>query len=276
VKFMATGTSIWQKIRKGWAILGSLALVVFVGWCLSAFRATGEAKDALAGDDLIPVVRGDGYWFFTPTDVEGTSPLGFVFFPGALVDPAAYAPLTRAVALAGYPALLVDVPRRSALGGADGPEVIERAIRGMQADPGAVKWVIAGHSRGGAIASRFVHERNWRAAGLILIGTSHPRDFSLAHVTLPTMKILGSLDRISPPEKSEANRHLLPKGSKWMVIPGGNHSQFGWYGLQPGDRFATIGRELQQQAMIEAVLKTMETAARAGRSPFKITSPDDV
>ena len=38
-----------------------------------------------------------------------------VFFPGALVEARAYAPLARAVAQAGYRATIVELPRRGAL-----------------------------------------------------------------------------------------------------------------------------------------------------------------
>ncbi len=279
---METPRSLLQKFQRIWAMVGSIVLVLFVGWALIAYRATAEAKRALVSDEVVTVVRGDGFWSFAAPHVEQVADLGILFFPGALVDPAAYAPITRAAAEAGFPAILVEVPRRAVLGGADGPQVIDRAVKGMRSVSGVVKWVIAGHSRGGAIASRFLNERSWRAAGLILIGTSHPRDFSLAHVTVPTWKILGSLDGISPIEKSEANRHLLPRTCKWFVLPGGNHSQFGWYGFQPGDRFATIERAVQQGVTIEFVIKALQLAEHGRpsepfhRVPADAANPRDV
>lgn len=38
-----------------------------------------------------------------------------------------------------------------------------------------------------------------------------------------------------------------------QVIKGGNHAQFGNYGLQKGDGQATISRKAQQQATAQAV-----------------------
>ena len=81
---------------------------------------------------------------------------GLVFFSGALVDPAASAPLLVEVARARFPAVLVDLPRRGAFGGADGPEVLARARVGMRAAGAVRRWVIGGHSKGGAVAARFV------------------------------------------------------------------------------------------------------------------------
>jgi hypothetical protein len=42
-----------------------------------------------------------------------------------------------------------------------------------------------------------------------------------------------------------------------VVIEGANHSQFGWYGFQPGDQRAKIGREEQQQRTLAVVLEAM-------------------
>jgi hypothetical protein len=101
---------------------------------------------------------------------------------------------------------------------------------------------------------------------LVLIGSSHPRDFSLAGLTLPVAKILGSRDCVAEVQKSEANRHLLPASTRWMVIDGANHSQFGWYGFQPGDCWATIDRARQQAVTVEAVIDVLVEAERRDRA----------
>ena len=44
----------------------------------------------------------------------------------------------------------------------------------------------------------------------------------------------------------------MPENTSWVKIDGGNHSQFGWYGDQPGDNPASISREIQQQIIIES------------------------
>jgi len=123
-------------------------------------------------------------------------------------------------------------------------------------------WVVAGHSRGGVIASRFARDGGPSLGGLVLIGTSHPRDFSLAHLTLPVVKILGTRDCVAEIEKSEANRHLLPPTARWITIDGGNHSQFGWYGFQPGDCWATIDRERQHAATMRVLLEVLSSLER--------------
>lgn len=95
----------------------------------------------------------------------------------------------------------------------------------------------------------------------MLIGTSHPRDVDLSSLRVPVTKIVGTRDGLASIEAVEANRELLPAGTTWIRIEGGNHSQFGWYGFQPGDRRAAVSAEAQRAAMIHGVLALMRTAS---------------
>ncbi|HZF68146.1 MAG TPA: alpha/beta hydrolase, partial [Gemmatirosa sp.] len=98
-------------------------------------------------------------------------------------------------------------------------------------------------------------------AGLILIGTSHPRDVDLSALQVPVTKIVGTRDGLARPADVERNRGLLPAGTRWVWIAGGNHSQFGWYGFQPGDRRPTVAAAAQRAVMIRAVLDALAGAA---------------
>lgn len=251
---------LWPRIRRIWATVGTTALVAFTGWSAIAFRASAEARQALASDARAEVTRGEGVVRMTSRD-QPPRRTGLIFFPGGLVDPAAYAPLVRAAVEAGFPAVIVELPRRGAFGGADDPRVFERARTAMASAPGVRTWIAAGHSRGGAVAARFARD-GAPLAGLVLIGTSHPRDFSLAALTIPVVKVLGSRDCVAEVEKSEANRRLLPPATRWIVIDGANHSQFGSYGFQPGDCFASIDRARQRALTVEAMLDALRAADR--------------
>ena len=120
---------------------------------------------------------------------------------------------------------------------------------------------MAGYSRGGEIAARFVHAGDEAFAGLVLIGTSHPRDLTLAGTDVPVTRIFGTRDTVADAEKLEATRHNLPASTTLVRIEGGNHSQFGHYGFQPGDWPATITREAQQRIMLEAILASLAAAS---------------
>jgi pimeloyl-ACP methyl ester carboxylesterase len=250
------GRRIWERIRVVWATLGITAFVVFTGWSLIAYRASGTAQDALESDAAVTVSRDGDLWRFEPAATSANR-AGLLFVPGALVDPVAYAPLLHAVAAAGHEAVLLTLPRRGAFGGADDPAIPGRVRSVMQRPGGPTRWFVAGHSKGGVVATNIAHASADALAGLILIGTSHPRDVSLAEIRIPVTKVIGTRDGLASVAEVEQNSHLLPPQTRWVRIDGGNHSQFGWYGFQPGDRRATISAEQQRKMMLDAVLETL-------------------
>ena len=246
-----------KTVRKIWATVGSILLVVFFLWMTIGYRPSAEAWAALEPDARVVVTAEDDYWSFLPA---AESDRQLVFFPGALVDPRAYAPLMREVAEAGYPAFLISVPWRGAFGSADRPQVRGRA-RNLMASAGIDTWVVAGHSRGAKVASMLARDGAPGLAGLVVIGSTHPRDFSLAAIGIPVIKIYGSKDGVAPPDAVRANAHLLPESTKWVLIEGGNHGQFGYYGLQPLDHFADITRQAQQALTVAALQEALSVAA---------------
>jgi pimeloyl-ACP methyl ester carboxylesterase len=240
-------------------ITGGTAGAIFVVWSLLAYRATPEAHAALNSTAVVDVSEHDGYWRFQPRQ---RAAVGLLFFPGALVDPAAYAPLVRAVAAQGYTAVLVQVPRRGAFGGAESEELVERYTRALRElrGSGPTRWVVAGHSRGGVISSNVARSQADWIAGLALIGSSHPRDFSLAYLRVPIAQIYGTRDTIADVHKVVAARRNLPASLEIVKIDGGNHSQFGAYGFQPGDWPATISRDEQRRRTVDTLVALLERA----------------
>ena len=97
--------------------------------------------------------------------------------------------------------------------------------------------------------------------GLIIIGSSHPRDVDLHTLPGVVTKIVATRDGLASPREVDANRAKLPSQTRWVWIDGGNHSQFGWYGFQPGDHRATRDAASQRATMIAAVLETLGQAA---------------
>ena len=253
-----TGTALRARIKRIWIAVALTATTVFVTWSVIAFRANEEARDALNSDAAVRVAGFDGGRRFVPTGpaVPGAE---LLFFPGGMVDPAAYAPLARAVAAKGYPVTVLHLPRRGAFGGADDPDLLARARAIIGDLRAASRWIVAGHSRGAVVASQLASERPRSLAGLVLIGTTHPRDVDLSGLPQPVTKIIGTRDGIARPAAVEANRHLLPRTTRWVRIEGGNHSQFGWYGLQPGDRRATISAAQQRSITTEAIIDALRS-----------------
>lgn len=259
-----TQGTFWRRLRRIWVYGGLVATVVFFGWSFFAYSATTEAKAAMRTDARVRVTEDNGVIRFTPGSQANEVPVGLLFFPGALVEPAAYAPLAQALAASGFPVILVPMPRRGAFGGADAPELLRTAANAMHEDERARSWMVGGHSRGAVVATKLVSQMSSLGgnvvAGLLLIGTTHPRDVDLSTLTWPVTKIVGTRDGIAPLKTAEANRRLLPPSTRWVQIEGGNHSQFGWYGFQPFDRFASITRDAQHTQLIAAVIESLRAA----------------
>jgi pimeloyl-ACP methyl ester carboxylesterase len=260
-----------QRLKRIWIAAGLTVTVVFVVWSVIAFRAEPVARVAEASDAAVRVEKRDGVRRFIPS-ARSAATVGLLFFPGALVDPTAYAPLARAVADSGVTVALIELPRRGAFGGADDPELFHRA-RAILSSGAGQRWVVAGHSRGAVVASRVASESPRGLAGVVLIGTTHPRDVDLSRLVVPVTKIVGTRDGIARPAAVEANRHLLPPATRWVRVEGGNHSQFGWYGFQPGDRFAGISADRQRAQMIAAVLATIRLAEATERQATAASAP---
>ena len=245
---------VWRYVRRAWVTLGIALTAIFVSWSAVAFRSTHEGREAVRPDSDVGVSHGEGVWSFAPARVRSATRPGLVFFPGALVDPVAYAPLARAAASAGFPAYIVELPRRGAFGGADDPALDERLDHVLARPTTPNRWVVAGHSRGAVVAARIASQRRRGLAGLVLIGTTHPRDVDLSALEQPVTKIVATRDGLARVAGVEANRAKLPASTRWLWIDGGNHSQFGWYGFQPGDRRATVEASEQRTVMTRAVI----------------------
>jgi pimeloyl-ACP methyl ester carboxylesterase len=252
-----------RRLRRAWITIGIAAIVVFAGWSLLAYRATAPARAAMLPDAAVAVSSDGHVWSFLPRQSLTDAPPALIFFPGALVDPIAYAPLLHAAAAAGFPAYLVALPRRGAFGGADDPAVEERLDRLLASPSTPRRWILAGHSRGAVVASRLAADPRRGFAGLVLIGTTHPRDVDLSALQVGVTKIVGTRDGLASPAGVERNRSRLPATTRWLWIEGGNHSQFGWYGFQPGDRRATVAAATQRALTIAAVIEALRQAAAA-------------
>jgi len=249
--------------------VGISATVVFTLWSLVAYRAAPEAQTALVSDSRVSVTGEQNGWVFSPANLDSTGSVGLLFLPGSLVDPVAYAPLARAAAEAGFPAYLIKLPWRGAFGGAKTAEFQSNVRAVMARSDVAMRWVLAGHSLGGVIASDIASQSPQRFAGLVLIATSHPRDVNLSLLSVPVTKIMGTNDGLATPSEVESNRKNLPAATNWVRIEGGNHSQFGWYGFQPGDSRATISPAVQHNLMIQAVVATLHRVADIESGNFR-------
>jgi len=215
---------------------------------------------ALLSDARVRVDSGDALRFTPRDQAHG---VGLVWVAGCLVSPDAYAPLARAVATRGYPVVVYGLPWRCAplpahRGRADAD------LRRLLAAASPTRWVLGGHSKGAVFVSLVAATPPASLRGVIIAGSTHPRDVDLSRTPLDVTKVVATLDGIAPLATSESRRNLLPATVHWRRIEGGNHSQFGWYGTQLGDGTATISREQQQAELLDAILGVL-VKVEAGR-----------
>jgi len=226
-----------------------LALLVFVAWAVIIPSPTPEALAALSSDAQVAVETGPWLIMRPLAAQPGT---GLILYPGGRVDARAYAPAARAIAAHGYFVAIVPMPLNLAVLGAD------RAQAVIDAHPEITRWAIGGHSLGGAMAAQFAYQHPDQISGLVLWAAYPSSANDLSESALQVTSISGTLDGLSTPAKIEASRPLLPPSAQWVVIEGGNHAQFGWYGAQAGDAPATIDREEQQQRIVEASVELLD------------------
>jgi dienelactone hydrolase len=234
----------------GKALLGLLILlfaltIAFLWWGNNPREAMPEALRDVESDQKILVSHGEWMTFRPGKD---TSMMGIIFYPGGHVDPRAYAPLAKRLAVEGNLVIIPHMPLNLAVFG------VHMADEIISAYPDIELWIIGGHSLGGAMAVEYVSENPSSINGLFLLASYFSKNTNLrAYKNLPVLTIYGTED--SDFEKIRASRERLPPNTAWYEIEGGNHGQFGWYGKQPGDGKAGITREAQQEQIIDHTLK---------------------
>lgn len=223
--------------RKKWLIAGGivlLTLAILAGaffWYVSDYyRAEDVALAVMAQDNGI--TRQDDLTILSPTYPTDTA---IIFYPGAKVEAEAYLPLLDQIRQTGVTCILVHMPFRMAIFDADAAEEVIAQF------PEIRHWYIAGHSMGGVMASKFAADHPDQVDGLILMGAYIYGDYPDEN----TLTIYGSLNQ-SVEDHIDYTENIVE-------IEGGNHAQFGNYGLQKGDLPATISAQEQQRQTVAAI-----------------------
>jgi pimeloyl-ACP methyl ester carboxylesterase len=215
------------------------------------FPATDRALEAMESDDQVAVVEDRSQISFDPAQPYGA---GLVIYPGARVDPRAYAVLARGIAEAGHEVIVLKCAFDTAL--------LCTSAAADVTDRREV-WAVGGHSLGGVAASAFVNGNPAEAEGLLL-WAAWPFD-DMSGSAVEAASVFGSEDGIATPQEIRDEGEKLPEGATFVEIDGAVHSFFGDYGDQPGDGTPTVPREVAQEQIIEAsvaLLDAVDTAQR--------------
>lgn len=197
------------------------------------YHADEIAVDLVENDLLIE--EDGGLVIFYPEAADDMNQ-GLIFYPGGNVEYIAYAPLLKQLAEEGITCFLVKMPFNMALFGINKANAI---VDAYDFDT----WYIAGHSLGGAMMSQHLKNYADQYAGCIYLDAYPINDAEIDDFVIfsSELKVEEYADKV------EAD----------YVIDGGNHAQFGNYGIQKGDNVATISREEQQRLTVEQMIMFM-------------------
>ncbi len=215
-----------------------ILLAVYFG---TYYHADATAEKALQGNSAVKVsqISQGGYLFDGPSDDTAV-----IFYPGAKVETSAYAPLLLQIAEQDADVYLLDMPLHMAFFG------INKADRIRENDENDYRhWYMAGHSLGAAMAASYAASHLSEYRGLILLAGYPPKDLHADDFSL--LSVYGSEDM--DPAMMQKKSQNRPEDYTESVISGGNHAQFGNYGIQKGDGTARISAEEQQKQAVKAI-----------------------
>lgn len=236
------------KTRK-WIFVLIFTIMFITGalvWMSQSYDYGELATQALESNEKIEVNNKD-YIEFKPKNSNKKE--GFIFYPGAKVEPESYAPLCKKISEAGYTVVIVPMPLNFAIFDSDkGKNVIEKF-------PEIETWVIGGHSLGGVMACKYAIEEPKIKA--IVLYASYPQGDELEESDKKVLSIWGDKDGVASPEKIKGA--ALPSDTKYVEISGGNHAQFGDYGEQRLDNKADISGEEQVDIAAAATIDLLNS-----------------
>ncbi len=137
-----------------------------------------------------------------------------------------------------------------------------RAAAVIEAYPEIRTWAIAGHSPGGAMASRYVYRHPDAMDGLLLWDAYPPDADDLSDRSLSVTVIQRSDESGEPPEHYAEYLRMLPAHTEYFPIIGASHVNFGLF--QPALRFrqappATIPIDEPHRLIADASIAFLES-----------------
>ena len=220
---------MYRKIKKGLLIFLAVVLAVSMAFGVYAGQYYHADLEAIQDQSLqVEYERmerlEDGSLVFYPTEYDSA----VIFYPGGKVEALAYIPLMEHLAQEGVLAVLMPMPFNLAVLAKDAAAGIPEQF------PEVESWYMAGHSLGGSMAASFAGENTAWVDGLILLAA-----YSTDPVDVPVLSICGSEDGVLNMDKYDKYRSNLAELTE-VVLEGGNHAGFGFYGPQEGDGAASI------------------------------------
>lgn len=223
-------------------IIGALGMVI---WSKTGtYPARTVAISALESTDKVTVTQQE--WItFTPDEEVQT---GLIFYPGGLVEPAAYAPILHKIAEEGVLVIIVPMPLNLAIFNTGAANSV------INNYPHISTWILTGHSLGGAAAAIFAENNPAKIDALSFWDSYPPNSADLSDDSISAISIYGTTNNFPNTENFDDQKILLPEDTMFIPIEGANHAQFGDYGPQKGDVVASMSLAEQHERVAEIML----------------------
>lgn len=227
-----------RSLRRGaiqaLTVVTVLAFVAGVGFYayfgIFAHHAPDDVRESVRADPNVSVTEGYGGYVVSDADPD-VERLGLIFYPGGRVAPNAYLP--TAARITEHADVTVVIPKMRVNLAVFSQERADAVIQG---EPQVSRWVVGGHSLGGAMACRYAGNNGDVVEGIVLVGSYCDRPVK----ETPTIVVIGTRDAVLDRDRFAASRKNLPPDHQISRIQGMNHSQAGWYSGQRGDQPARI------------------------------------
>jgi len=229
-------------------ILTSIIVLGFLGLFVWSKTGTYPAKtvalSALKSTDRVTVTQ-DKYIVFDP--VEDTNS-GLIFYPGGLVEPAAYAPILHKIAEKGVFVVVAPMPFNLAIFNTSAANSVIEEYSSIS------RWILAGHSLGGASAAIFAENNPTKIDAVAFWDSYPPNSADLSDNNLSVVSIFGTTNGFPNTENFNDKRYLFPKDAIYAPIEGASHAQFGDYGPQKGDVVPSMSLAEQHEKVVKIML----------------------
>ena len=242
----------WRLLALVFAAVVVLAILGIVVYLETPYTADRDRLADVEDREDVTLERVDGTVILSGGEVTEET-VGIVLYPGARVHPESYAPtMAPIVAERDVVVVIPEMPLNLAVLDSNAADDV------MDASPEVDRWVVGGHSLGGAMACRYTAENPAKVDGLLLFAAYCDGADDLGGTDVPVLSVQGTADGVIDAETERANRELLGTSARVVEIEGMNHAQFGAYGDQRGDRAATIGDDEATERLTGVVLEWLE------------------
>ena len=226
-----------KKIIPGVILLLVTGIIIYL---CTYYKAQDNVNEYIKNGNDVTIEKIDvGYYFDGPGKNNA-----IIFYPGAKVEYISYAPLMYALAQNNIDCFLIKMPFNIAFFGTNKASKIINKYEYSN-------WYISGHSLGGVVASNYLSNNSNKFKGIIFLASYSTKEIDS---NIDILSIYGSQDGVINMNSYSKNKKNWNDTAMEVIIDGGNHAYFGYYGEQNGDNKALISREEQQKQTVKAII----------------------